>query len=129
MVFGTFDLLHPGHVSMLKEAKRLGNFLIVVIARDKTVLEVKGKRPKNNETVRLSNLQKLSIADKVVLGSLGNKFALISQEKPNIIALGYDQKSLVENLAQKVGESVQIVRLTAFKPEIYKSSKLTTALV
>ena len=43
MAFGTFDLLHPGHEHFLKQAKRYGD-LIVVIARDNTVLKVKGKK-------------------------------------------------------------------------------------
>ena len=55
MVFGTFDILHPGHLNFFKQAREFGNFLIAVIARDKTVLKIKGRLPKNNEKKRLKN--------------------------------------------------------------------------
>lgn len=129
MVFGTFDLLHPGHIYMLKEAKKMGDFLVAVIARDETVLKIKGKYPKNNEQKRLENIKKLAIADKIILGGKEDKFAVIAQEQPEIIALGYDQKIIVDNLEERVGKNVRIVRLAAFKPEIYKSSKLSEALL
>ena len=48
MAFGTFDLLHPGHINFLNQAKKHGQ-LIIVIARDKTVKEVKGKLPQHKE--------------------------------------------------------------------------------
>ena len=42
MTFGTFDIFHLGHKSFLKQAREFGNYLIVVIARDKTVKNIKG---------------------------------------------------------------------------------------
>ncbi len=122
IVFGTFDILHPGHIHMLKEAKALGDYLVVVLARDETVLRVKGKKPRNDENARLKNLGSLGIADKIRLGSLDNKHKVIAEEKPDIIALGYDQSNFTENLADIAGSSIKIVRLKPFKPEIYKSS-------
>lgn len=124
MVFGTFDILHPGHIHMLEEAKSYGDYLVVVIARDKTVSEVKQKKPRNTEQVRLKNIENLHIADKVLLGSLNNKFEAIQKEQPSVIALGYDQKIPVTNLSERVGEGTTIIRLSAYKPDIYKSSKL-----
>jgi hypothetical protein len=49
---------------------------------------------------------------------------LFTNEFPDVIALGYDQKVIVDNLAEKVGDKVKIVLLEAFKPEIYKTSLL-----
>jgi FAD synthetase len=114
---------------MLKEARSMGDSLVVLIARDETVLKIKHKYPKNNEKKRLENIQKLHIADKVILGSKNDKFKVIDEEKPDIIALGYDQKIIVEKLEERLGDNVKIVRLTPFKPEIYKSSKISEALV
>ena len=68
MAFGTFDILHAGHIHMLREAKAYGDFLVVVVARDVTVLAVKHHSPKNSEEERLKNLQNLNIADKVMPG-------------------------------------------------------------
>ncbi len=124
MAFGTFDTLHPGHTHVLKEAKKLGDHLTVIVARDATVLKVKGKKPVFNEKTRLKNLKQLGIADKVRLGNLGNKYQVIIDEQPDVIALGYDQKFFVDDLKSIVGKDVRIVRLKSYKPKIYKSSKL-----
>ena len=124
LTFGTFDILHPGHSFMLKKAKKYGDHLTVIIARDATVCKVKGKKTVFGEKTRLQNLAKLNIADKVRLGCLGNKYKVITDEKPDVIALGYDQKFFVDDLKNVVGKNVQIMRLKPYKPGIYKSSKL-----
>ena len=124
MVFGTFDILHPGHLHMLKEAKEHGDFLVVIIARDQTVSTLKGKQPQHDEVARVKNLEALNIADEVRLGSLGDKYKVIREEKPDIIALGYDQKFFTEQLTTVVGKETPVIRLAAYMPEIYKSSKL-----
>ena len=128
MVFGTFDIIHPGHIHMLKEAKEYGDFLIAVVARDDTVCTVKGRPPVNKEDIRLQNIVGLKIADKVRLGCLGDKYQAVAEEDPDIIALGYDQKEFVDNLARAIKPSTRIVRLMPFAPEIYKSSKLKSSI-
>jgi glycerol-3-phosphate cytidylyltransferase-like family protein len=54
---------------------------------------------------------------------------VIEDEQPNVIALGYDQKVLIENFTERLGKNIKVVRLTSFKPEIYKSSKISDHLV
>jgi len=125
MVFGVFDLLHPGHVSFLKQAKKLGNFLVVSVARDVNVKRVKKIRPVFSEKKRLKNLKDLKIADKVVMGSVGDPIGHIKKEKPDIIALGYDQDSYLP--IGELQKTARVVRLRPFKPEIFKSSKLRHA--
>jgi FAD synthetase len=124
IVFGTFDLLHPGHLHLLKEAKEYGDYLIVVVARDNTVEEVKGKNAVNDEEARLENIKKLNIADKVRLGYLDDRYKVIAEENPDIIALGYDQKVFVDRLTEIIPDHTKIVRLTSHHPDKYKSSKL-----
>lgn len=125
IVFGTFDLIHPGHVHLLKKAKEYGDFLVAVVSRDNTVCHVKGKNPINKEGDRVNNVMKLGIADKVVLGCIDDKYQIIADEKPNVIALGYDQKVFVDKLADIIDDNVQIVRISPYLPDIYKSSKLS----
>lgn len=125
MVFGTFDILHKGHIHMLKEAKEYGDFLIVIVARDKTVCKVKGNCPKNNEVIRLKNIRNLKLANKIKLGHIENKYKVLKEEKPDIVALGYDQKVFVENLTNAVSSTTKIVKLQPYMPDIYKSSKLS----
>lgn len=133
MAFGTFEFFHKGHENFLKQARKLAKdvFLIVSIARDKNVKKIKGFYPYYNERQRLNNLKKSNIADKVALGSLSNYLAPILREKPEIIALGYDQKVFTKNLKNILAEKgldVKVVRLKAFKPKVFKSSKIKLGL-
>ena len=126
LVFGTFDILHPGHEYFLKQAKKHGDELIVVIARDLTVKQVKKEFPVNNEQERLGAVKKLDYVNNAILGSLSNdKYKIIEEINPDVICLGYDQKAFTEDLAaelEKRGLKPEIVRLDAYKPDVHKSS-------
>jgi FAD synthetase len=127
MAAGTFDIFHAGHEYFLREAKKLGEKLIVVVARDSNVLKAKGKLPGNNEEKRLNNVVRSGIADSVVLGNEGSIFTILSEIRPDVICLGYDQKVKEEDLRYKLDKielKSQIIRLNSFRPEIYKSSLL-----
>ncbi len=127
MVFGTFDLLHDGHRSLFKQAKQHGNELIVIVARDQTVEEVKGRKPMLNEEERRALVGSEAAVDKALLGKVDDRYALIEKLQPDIICLGYDQDSFTKRLEEKLAErglSPKIVRLKPFRPDIYKSSKL-----
>jgi len=125
MTFGTFDIYHKGHESYLRQAKKLGEYLIVVLARDKNVLRIKKQETRNKEQKRKKILEESGLADEVVLGDLKNRYAVIEKYRPGVIALGYDQKVDLVELKEKIKEfeiNAKIVRLKSFKPEIYKSS-------
>ena len=79
MVFGTFDIFHKGHENFLKQARRYGDYLIAVVARDKTVLSVKKQRAANSEGKRAKILRDSKLTDKVILGSLGDKYSVIKK--------------------------------------------------
>ena len=121
MGFGTFDGLHPGHMSFLKQLKQLGEVVYVVVARDVNVLKIKGRPPRFDEKKRMQELQKAEIADIVLPGEINDFYKWITIYKPNIIGLGYDQKADIDDLHKKFPDT-QIVRLKAFKPEKHKSS-------
>ncbi len=125
MVFGVFDLLHPGHESFLRQAKKLGSFLIVSVARDVNVKKVKGKKPIFDEKKRLIHVKQLKLAKKVMLGDLKDPMSHIAKEKPDVIALGYDQSEYVKDLPkqlQKHGLKTKVIRLKPFRPDVFKSS-------
>lgn len=128
MVFGTFDIFHPGHRSFLKQAKKFGDYLIVVAARDKTVAIIKKQEPINKEAIRVKIIKDSQLADKVILGGIGNKYAIIKKHRPDIICLGYDQKYFIDGLKEELErvnlKKTKIIRLKPYKPEIYKTSKL-----
>lgn len=118
---GTFDYLHPGHESFLKQASALGNELYVVIARDSNVVKLKGRRPDHNELMRKKKVENLSIAQKVVLGNEGlNLLQIVHELNPDVIALGYDQHC-PENLITSF-PAVRIKKLDSFQPKKFKSS-------
>lgn len=127
MAFGTFDVLHPGHLYFLKHAKDLGDVLIVSVARDVNAARFKGQRPLFNEQERLEIVRNLKLVDRAVLGDRGYYLSHILKEKPDIIALGYDQKSYNRHLPADLADhnlKTKIVRLKPFKHKRYKSSKL-----
>lgn len=129
MVFGTFDILHQGHLSFFNQAKKLGDHLIVVVARDKYVKEAKGVEAINNEELRIKNVKKSNIPDKVIHGSKTHNFyRTIRKYQPAIIALGYDQKptllSLKRDLKRNRILNIKLFRLLPFKPHIFKSKFL-----
>ena len=127
LVFGTFDLLHDGHKDFFRQAKKLGDELFVVIALDATVEEVKGRPPDWNEIERKKKVGEVEEVDEVVLGNFGDKYQVIKEIKPDIIALGYDQKTFTHDLEEFIQENnlkIKIVKLKPFHPEKYKTSKL-----
>ena len=126
LLFGTFDILHPGHQSLFQQARRYGDTVVTVIARDSTVKKLKKHSPFFTEKQRQKNLQKTHWANKVFLGDKKNYFKIIKKIKPDIICLGYDQKFFIKDLKEKIGEwelKIKIVKLKSFHPKKYKSSK------
>jgi FAD synthetase len=127
MVFGTFDILHKGHLNFFKQARKFSQnpYLIVSVGRDANVKKIKGKLPQNSEKSRAKQVKKSKLAEKVILGSKSNYLFNILKEKPEIIVLGYDQTTYTKNLKSllaKKGLGVKIKRLKAYKPNIYKTS-------
>ena len=132
MAFGTFDRFHAGHESYLKQAKALGDTLIVVIALDKTVKRIKGKLPDHDQKQRLDNVKRFSIADKVILGNTDDKYAVVKKYKPNIIALGYDQFTFTFRLEKFLIDNkmnTKVMRMKPYKPNVYKTSIIKNALI
>jgi FAD synthetase len=127
LAFGTFDEVHPGHLDFFRQAKQLGDYLIVVVSRDETVKQVKGHMTAHDEEWRLQSVQAVSEVDEAVLGNLDNKYRVILKHKPDIIVLGYDQQAFTEGLQAFLEEQkvdAKIVRLKPFYPEKFKSSLL-----
>jgi FAD synthetase len=129
MVFGTFDGLHLGHLNFFKQARKLAlkPFLIVSVARDKNVKIIKKNFPIFKEKKRITLVKKSNLVDQVVLAGLNNHLSHILKIRPDIIALGYDQKNYVRNLKkdlQNKGLIVKIIRLKAYKKNIYKNHLL-----
>ena len=134
---GVFDLLHLGHVKFLEEAKKAGGKnaeLIVIIARDSTVQETKGRKPVMPENQRCALVESLKVVDEAVLGfedfDIGE---VIDRIKPDVIALGYDQAAMEKQVRQYVnkhGLRVKVVQVGKFEEnELDSSSKIRQKIV
>lgn len=130
MVFGTFDMLHEGHLDLFRQARELSEapFLIVSVARDSAVRRIKGAAPRRSENERLALVRACDLVDDAVLGDETGYMEHVLRARPDIIALGYDQEgeyvaSLEHDLAE-AGLTTAVVRLRAYEPHVYKTSKL-----
>jgi FAD synthetase len=114
MATGVFDLLHPGHLYFLTEARKLGDELVVVVARDRTARRLKHE-PYVPEHIRREMVEALKPVDRAVLGSTTDIYETVVRERPSIIALGFDQvfnEAEVEAECARRGVPVKVVRVT-----------------
>ncbi|MDO8511603.1 MAG: adenylyltransferase/cytidyltransferase family protein [Nanoarchaeota archaeon] len=131
MCFGTFDLLHLGHLNYFQQAKKHGDYLIVIIARDKTK-QMQKKEIIFSEKERLELVKNLQIVDEAVLGYPDNHFRVIEEKRPDVIFLGYDHKVDEKVLAKKLQElglKPKILRAKPFKVGKHKSTLLREKVI
>lgn len=89
---GCFDIIHTGHVRYLRDAKKLGNILIVGLNSDSSVSAIKPGRPVNPEDQRAEVLAALEMVDYVVIFSEDTPYNLIKLIKPDVLVKGGDWK-------------------------------------
>ena len=88
---GCFDLLHPGHVSLLRQARSACDRLVVGLNSDASVQRLKGpERPVQNEAARAAVMASLSPVDLVVIFSEDTPQALIEALRPDVLVKGAD---------------------------------------
>ena len=130
MAFGSFDILHPGHIHYLEHASRYGR-LIVVVARDESIRMLKGRKPLFDEKSRLALVGALKPVNKAVLGNRiknpAGIYRILSKYRPDFIVLGYDQEIDVLKLVsalEKYKIGAEIKRERPFRSDVFKSSRL-----
>lgn len=127
MCFGTFDLVHPGHIWFLKKARSLGDELLVVVSCDERRQYLAGTKPIHNQKERATILRELKFITRVILGGERNVLAAIKKYKPQIIVLGHDQVFGVKELlvwTKKQLNPPQIIRLKSFQRARYSSTNI-----
>lgn len=92
---GRFNFFHSGHRYFLEKAKEHGDELVVVVAHDKHNKKRDLREPMEK---RLENIKASGIADKVVPGKAGDFFTTVLEQRPDIIALGWDQELPMESI-------------------------------
>ncbi|MGC8479210.1 MAG: adenylyltransferase/cytidyltransferase family protein [Candidatus Micrarchaeia archaeon] len=129
LTFGSFDLLHPGHLSYLESARKHGDKLLVVISRDESIKVIKGKTPLFNERDRLKMLKALKVVDYAIIGKKlktpEDRYKIIKKYKPAVLAFGYDQNVNEDEVRRWLKNNnirSEIVRIKPYKKDKYKSS-------
>ncbi len=90
---GCFDILHAGHVSLLREARRLGDVLVVALNSDASIRRIKGPdRPANSQATRIANLSELESVDYIVLFEEDTPIRVIEAVKPDVLVKGADYR-------------------------------------
>lgn len=103
---GCFDILHPGHIKVLQQAKKKGDILIVGLNSDVSIKKIKGAyRPVLNEQARAQLLAALTPVDYVILFNEPTPYELLKKIKPDILVKGgdWDSSRIVgRNIVKKV---------------------------
>jgi len=89
---GCFDIIHIGHIRYLKEAKALGDVLVVGLNSDSSVSKIKPKRPINPQDHRAEVLSSLEMVDYVILFDEETPYELIKLLQPDMLVKGGDWK-------------------------------------
>ena len=123
---GVFDIIHPGHIHTLNDAKKLGDVLVVVVATDKTAIKMKKREPLHSAELRRELVSSLSMVDLCIIGDEKDIFKTVDLVKPQVIALGYDQthqEKFITEGCKKINLDVTVARLESPRPET-SSSKI-----
>ena len=89
---GVFDLIHLGHIRMLKQAKESVDVLIVVVAREEMIIK-KGRKPIHSLEERVELVNSIKFVDLAIPGK-ENKLETLREVEPDVVFYGYDQKEL-----------------------------------
>ena len=115
---GCFDLIHAGHVRYLREAKSLGDVLVIGLNSDSSVSTIKPGRPVTPENERAEVLASLEMVDYVNLFSEDTPYELIKEIRPDVLVKGADWK--VDDIVGK--DLVKEVRTIPFVEGISTSA-------
>ena len=115
-VNGTFDIVHLGHIQLLKRAAELGDFLIVGVDGDKRVTELKGEqRPINNIVSRITLLEAIKYVDRVVIFDSDEQLEThIKTMRPTIMVIGEEYRGKRIIGSEYVGEIIYFPKMEGF---------------
>ena len=110
---GCFDLLHPGHLHLLREAKKLGDLLVVAVNSDASVQQIKGpRRPILPDVERAELIAALEMVDYVTVFDGLNPYNVINELRPNLLVKGGDwekEKIVGTEVVEKDGGEVATI--------------------
>lgn len=128
LIFGTFDIIHPGHLHVFQLAHKYGE-VHACLALDETVKKIKEAPPYYSLNERVQQLQRYNI--QAHPGDAVDRLTVVKNLKPDVIVLGYDQNIFVDTLEKyrNSGEQgFEIIRAPSYKSNIFKSRKIRLVL-
>jgi len=128
---GGYEIIHPGHLYTMEQAKSLGDVLVVVLARSSTIRRRKGREPVAKESDRLTLMSSLRLVDAAILGARGSIYQTLERVGPDVVALGYDQHHAEKDIKREASMRrmrLRVVRLKAMDPSI-KTSKIVAEFI
>ena len=134
MAVGVFDLLHAGHLHYLEQAKSLGTELVVVVAHDDTVRSQKHE-PVTSQELRCRMVKGLKPVDEAIVGNSPGTpiFDILNVVKPNVIALGYDQKHPIDSIRNGLDEhgfsDVELTRVEGLSDDLDGTRKIIARIL
>ena len=134
MAVGVFDLLHAGHLHYLEQAKSLGTELVVVVAHDDTVRSQKHE-PVTSQELRCRMVKGLKPVDEAIVGNSPGTpiFNILSVVRPNVIALGYDQKHSIDSIRIGLDEhgfsDVELTRVEGLSDDLDGTRKIIARIL
>ena len=134
MAVGVFDLLHAGHLHYVEQAKSLGDELVVVVAHDDTVRRQKHE-PITSHELRCRMVSGLKPVDTAMVGNPPTSpiFDILDVVKPDIIALGYDQKHSVDAIREGLdghGHShIEVIRVEGLSDDLDGTRKIIARIL
>ncbi|MDP7658409.1 MAG: FAD synthase [Candidatus Thalassarchaeaceae archaeon] len=134
MAVGVFDLLHAGHLHYVEQAKALGDELVVVVAHDDTVRKQKHE-PVTNQELRCRMVQGLKPVDTAIIGNPPTMpiYEILETVKPDIIALGYDQKHSLDSIKNGLKENgwndVEVIRVEGLADDLDGTRKIIAKIL
>lgn len=119
---GVFDLLHPGHIAHLEEAKSIGDVLVVSITSVPYVNKGPG-RPYFNDDLRMKSLSALAVVDYVLLSETPAAFEIIEIVQPDFYVKGNEYEQHEDDVTQNIDKEVEQVR--AHGGDVYYTDGIT----
>ena len=134
MAGGIFDLLHAGHLHYLEQARSLGDELVVVVAHDDTVRKQKHE-PVTSHELRRRMVEGLKPVNRAIVGNSPKVpiFEILETVKPDVIALGYDQKHSIEAIRGGLSKfdygHVEVVRVEGLSDDLDGTRKIISRIL
>jgi len=135
LIAGTFDIIHPGHIFLIKEASKLGD-VYVIVSTDKNRENYSGVAPINPETQRLEVIKNIKgVRDARIGRSDNDTLKTVEEINPDIILLGpdqnYDIEILKRGLKKKGLDHIEVKRLEIYynKYELHSSSLIKQKII